>query len=69
MIIEYSIEDLRDYYNDNNDNNDIIDKYDELETVLSNKIDEDIDNSEIIHFFPVLLSSTLMLIGATYFFI
>jgi len=66
MIIEYSIEDLRDYYNDNNDIND---KYDELETVLSNKIDEDIDNSEIIHFFPVLLSSTLMLIGATYFFI
>lgn len=66
MIIEYSVEDLRNYYNDNFDIND---EYEELETVLSDKIDEKIVNSDILHFFPILLSSTLTLIATTYFFI
>ena len=66
MIIEYSVEDLRNYYNDNFDIND---EYEELETVLSDKIDEKIVNSDILHFFPILLSSTLTLITTTYFFI
>lgn len=66
MIIEYSVEDLRNYYNDNfNINN----EYEELETVLSDKIDEEIVNSDIFHFFPILLSSTLTLISTIYFFI
>lgn len=66
MIIEYSVEDLRNYYNDNFDIND---EYEELETVLSDKIDEEIVNSDIFHFFPILLSSTLTLISTIYFFI
>ena len=33
MIIEYSVEDLRNYYNDNFDINN---EYEEIETVLSN---------------------------------
>jgi hypothetical protein len=66
MIIEYSVEDLRNYYNDNFDINY---EYEELETVLSDKIDEKIVNSDILHFFPILLSSTLTLIATTYFFI
>ena len=65
MIIEYSVEDLRNYYNDNFDIND---EYEELETVLSDKIDKEIVNSDILHFFPILLSSTLTLIATTYFF-
>jgi len=66
MIIEYSVEDLRNYYNDNFDINY---EYEEFETVLSDKIDEKIVNSDILHFFPILLSSTLTLIATTYFFI
>lgn len=66
MIIEYSVEDLRNYYNDNFDIND---EYEELETVLSDKIDEEIVNRDIFHFFPILLSSTLTLISTIYFFI
>jgi hypothetical protein len=65
MIIEYSVEDLRNYYNDNFDINN---EYEEFETVLSNKIDEENVNSDILHFFPIILSSTLSLIAATYFF-
>jgi hypothetical protein len=66
MIIEYSIEDLRNYYNDDlNINND----YEELETILSDKIDEDVINSDIIHIFPIILSSTLTLIATMYFLI
>lgn len=66
MIIEYSIEDLRNYYNDNFDINN---KYEELETALSNKIDEEIVNSDILHYFPILLLSTLTLIATTYLLI
>lgn len=65
MIIEYSVEDLRNYYNDNFDINN---EYEEFETVLSNKIDEENVNSDILHFFPIILSSTLSLIALTYFF-
>lgn len=66
MIIEYSVEDLRNYYNDNiNINN----EYEEIETVLSNKIDEEIINNDIFHYFPILLSSTLSLIATTYLLI
>ena len=66
MIIEYSVEDLRNYYNDNiNINN----EYEEIETVLSNKIDEEIINNDIFHYFPILLSSTLTLIATTYLLI
>jgi len=66
MIIEYSVEDLRNYYNDNFDINN---EYEEIETVLSNKIDEEIVNSDILHYFPILLLSTLTLITTTYLLI
>lgn len=66
MIIEYSVEDLRNYYNDNFDINN---EYEEIETVLSNKIDEEIVNSDILHYFPIILSSTLTLIATTYLLI
>lgn len=66
MIIEYSVEDLRNYYNDIFDINN---KYEEIETILSNKIDEDIVNSDILHLFPILLSSTLTLFASIYIFI
>ena len=66
MIIEYSVEDLRNYYNDNFDINN---EYEEIETVLLNKIDEEIVNSDILHYFPILLLSTLTLITTTYLLI
>ena len=66
MIIEYSVEDLRNYYNNNLSSND---EYDEMETVLSNRLNEEIVNSDILHYFPILLSSTLTLIFTTYFLI
>ena len=66
MIIEYSVEDLRNYYNDNFDINN---EYEEIETFLSDKIDEEIVNSDILNFLIILLSSTLTLIITSYFLI
>jgi hypothetical protein len=66
MIIEYSVEDLRNYYDDALDTND---QYENLETILSNKIDEDNINSDILHIFPITLSSTIILFLSLYYFI
>lgn len=66
MIIEYSVEDLRNYYDDALDTND---EYENLETILSNKIDEDNINSDILHIFPITLSSTIILFLSLYYFI
>ena len=62
MIVEYTIEKIKEIYDNNNYNEDI----DLFETLLSDKIDEHYVNSPIIHIFPIIISGSITLLLATY---
>lgn len=68
MIIEYSVEDLKNYYShdykDNESDND--NKYLELEEIISNEIDNNNINSEILHVFPIFIAVVSYAIGLSY---
>ena len=62
MIIEYSINSIRELYDNNLYNEDM----EIMETLLSDKIDDHYINSSIIHLFPITLSVSITLLLATY---
>jgi hypothetical protein len=62
MIIEYSINNIREIYDNNLCNDDV----EIMETILSNKIDDHYINSPIIHIFPITFSVSITLLLAAY---
>jgi len=62
MIIEYSINNIREIYNNNLHNEDV----EIMESLLSDKIDNHYINSPIIHIFPITISLSITLLLATY---
>ena len=62
MIIEYSINNIRELYDNNLYNEDM----EIIETLLSDKIDDHYINSPIIHIFPIKFSVYITLLLATY---
>ena len=62
MIIEYSINNIREIYDNNLYNDDV----EIIETLVSNKIDDHYINSPIIHIFPITFSVSITLLLATY---
>jgi hypothetical protein len=62
MIIEYSINSIREAYDNNLYNEDM----EIMETLLSDKIDDHYINSQIIHLFPITFSVSITLLLATY---
>ena len=62
MIIEYSINSIRELYDNNLYNEDM----EIMETLLSDKIDDHYINSPIIHIFPITFSVSITLLLATY---
>lgn len=84
MIVEFTVNDLKNYYSDAYDiNNNYENKYencddyfnlynnnyDELKNILSDKIDNDNVNSEILHIFPITLSCVITLFASIYLYI
>jgi hypothetical protein len=65
MIIEYSIDKLREIYDNNLYNEDI----EIIETLYSDKIDDHYINSHIIHIFPITFSVSITLLLAAYLLI
>jgi hypothetical protein len=62
MIIEYSINNIREIYDNNLYNDDV----EIMETLVSNKIDDHYINSPIIHIFPITFSVSITLLLAAY---
>ena len=62
MIIEYSINSIREIYDNNLYNDDV----EIIETLVSNKIDDHYINSPIIHIFPITFSVSITLLLAAY---
>jgi hypothetical protein len=62
MIIEYSINNIREIYDNNLYNDDV----EIMETIISNKIDDHYINSPIIHIFPITFSVSITLLLAAY---
>jgi hypothetical protein len=62
MIIEYTIENIKEYYL----NNDILEDINNIENIISNKIDNNNINSEILHIFPITFSLSITLLLASY---
>jgi hypothetical protein len=62
MIIEYSINNIREIYDNNLYNDDV----EIIETLVSNKIDDHYINSPIIHIFPITFSVSITLLLAAY---
>ena len=68
MIIEYSVEDLKDYYNNYYDTNTHYnDNYELLENIISDNIDNSNVNSEILHYFPLYLTAMTVIISFYYY--
>lgn len=68
MIIEYSVEDLRDYYNNYYDTNtNYNDNYELLENIVSENIDNSNINSEILHYFPLYLTAMTVILSFYYY--
>jgi hypothetical protein len=67
MIIEYSVEDLKNYYSYDYEDND--NKYLELEEIISNEIDNNNINSDILHVFPIFIAVVSYAIGLSYLLI
>tara|TARA_B100000795_G_scaffold268556_1_gene255747 strand:- start:2698 stop:2910 length:213 start_codon:yes stop_codon:yes gene_type:complete len=69
MIIEYSVEDLRDYYNNYYDvnTNYIDDKYEIIENIISDNIDNLNVRSEILHYFPIYLTTMSVILSFYYY--
>jgi hypothetical protein len=59
MIVEYSIESIKDYYL----NNDILDDINIIENIVLNN---EQNNSDIFHIFPITLSLSITLLLASY---
>jgi hypothetical protein len=62
MIIEYSINNIREVYDNNLYNEDI----EIIEMLLSDKIEDHYIKSPIIHIFPITISLSITLLLATY---
>jgi hypothetical protein len=62
MIIEYTIENIKEYYL----NNDILEDINNIENIISNDIDNNNINSEILHIFPITFSLSITLLLASY---
>ena len=84
MIIEFTVNDLKNYYSDTYDINTNYENkydnynyyyylynnnYDELKNILSDKIDNDNVNSEILHIFPITLSCVVTMLVSIVFYI
>lgn len=68
MIIEYSVEDLKDYYNNYYDaNTHYNDNYELLENIISDNIDNSNVNSEILHYFPLYLTAMTVILSFYYY--
>lgn len=65
MIVEYSIDNIKEIYDNNLYNEDI----ELIETLINNKIDDYYINSQIIHIFPITFSISITLLLATYLLI
>jgi hypothetical protein len=62
MIIEYTIENIKECYL----NNDVFEDISNIENIISNKIDYNNINSEILHIFPITFSLSITLLLASY---
>jgi len=60
MIVEYTIESIKDYYT----NNDICNDINIIENTILNKVDD--INSEIYHIFPIAISFSITLLLVFY---
>tara|TARA_B110001450_G_scaffold230700_1_gene232112 strand:+ start:1286 stop:1522 length:237 start_codon:yes stop_codon:yes gene_type:complete len=78
MIAEFNVNDLKNYYSDTYENkydncddyfNLYNNKYDELKNILSDKIDNDNINSEILHIFPITVSCIFTMLASIYLYI
>ena len=80
MIVEFNVNYLKNYYSDAYDINNNYENcddyfnlynnnYDELKNILSDKIDNDNVNSEILHIFPITLSCVITLFASIYLYI
>lgn len=70
MIVEFNVNYLKNYYSDAYDiNTNYENKYDELKTILSDKIDNDNINSEILHIFPITLSCVVTMLVSIYLYV
>ena len=65
MIIEYSINSIRELYDNNLYNEDM----EIMETLLSDKIEDHYIKSPIIHIFPITISLSITILLATYLLI
>jgi hypothetical protein len=65
MIVEYSIDNIKEIYDNNLYNEDI----ELIETLINDKIDDYYINSQIIHIFPITFSISITLLLATYLLI
>jgi hypothetical protein len=65
MIVEYTIGKIKEIYDNNNENIDI----ELIENILSDNIDNDYINSPIIHIFPIIFSTSITILLATYLLI
>lgn len=65
MIVEYSIDNIKEIYDNNLYNEDI----ELIETLINDKIDNYYINSQIIHIFPITFSISITLLLATYLLI
>ena len=65
MIIEYSINSIRELYDNNLYNEDI----EIIEMLLSDKIEDHYIKSPIIHIFPITISLSITILLATYLLI
>jgi len=62
MIIEYSIENIKEHYLNNN----IFEDINDIESILSNKIDINNINSDILHIFPITFSLSITILLASF---
>jgi hypothetical protein len=62
MLIEYTIENIKDHYY----NNDMRDDIENIENIIFNKIDNEIINSDILHIFPITFSLSVTLFLVSY---
>ena len=80
MIVEFYVNYLKNYYSDTYDINNNYENcddyfnlynnnYDELKNILSDKIDNDNVNSEILHIFPITISCIITLFASIYLYI
>jgi hypothetical protein len=65
MIIEYSINNIREVYDNNLYNEDM----EIIEMLLSDKIEDHYIKSPIIHIFPITISLSITILLATYLLI